>query len=91
MIGQKLSPILEEIESVLIEFTAQEIGPPKFTEDGFRGAAYIFFTVLMDKMWLLQEKEDITKEQRIAMVQEAGEKLKHFIKVYTDIDTHTLY
>ena len=92
MIGKKLSPILEEIEMTLLEFTANEhTGKPEFTDEGFRASIYIFMTVFMDKIYNLQEDENIAMEDRMNMVENAGNDLRNLIKKYTDIDTHKIY
>ena len=92
MIGEKLSPILEEIEMTLLEYNANEIVPqPNFTDEGFRAGIYIFMSVLMDKIYSLQEDENIAMEDRLNMVESAGKELRNLIKKYTDIDTHKIY
>ncbi len=91
MIGTKISPILEEIEDTLLEFEANVGMKPNFTDDGFRAGIKIFSSVLMDKIWELQEDENISIEDRIKMVQKVGEDIRKLVKTYTDIDTHKLY
>ena len=89
MIGKKLSPILEEIEMTLLEFTANEhTGKPEFTDEGFRASIYIFMTVFMDKIYNLQEDENISMEDSLNMVESAGKDLRKLVKTYTNIDTH---
>ncbi len=91
MIGKKISPILSEIENSIWEFEASVGIKTEFTTEGFRAATKIFMSVLMDKIWELQEGENITMEDRMNMVQKAGEDVRHLIKVYTNIDTHEFY
>ena len=90
-IGQKISPILEEIEDTLWEHEADELGKPDFDMAGFRAAAKIFMSVLMDKMWELQDKEEMPRDARSTMAKKAGEQFRDFVKTFTDIDTHELY
>lgn len=90
-IGQKISPILEEIENTLWEFEAYNGSKPEYTDAGFRSATKIFMSVIMDKMWKLQDKENITLEDRQNMALKAGEAVRGFVKTYTNIDTHDLY
>jgi len=90
-IGEKLSPTLEEVEKLLWEYEYHVGKRPEYTMDGFRGATKIFMSVLMDKIWELQECEKISMNDRINMVQKAGEDVRKLIKTYTDIDTHKLY
>ena len=91
MIGKKISPILSEIEDTLWEYEAAGGTKPEYTIDGFRGAIKIFMSVLMDKIWELQEEEGIPMEDRVKMVEKAGKDVRELVKTYTDIDTHDLY
>lgn len=90
-IGEKISPILCEIEDTLWEFEANKGIKPDYTIDGFRAATKIFMSVLMDKIWELQSNEKITIQDRISMVEKAGNDVRDLVKTYTDIDTHSLY
>jgi hypothetical protein len=90
-IGEKISPILTEIEDTLWEFEANNGQKPDFTDEGFRAATKIFMSVLMDKIWELQQDENISMENRCNMVQKAGEDVRKLIKTYTNIDTHERY
>jgi len=91
MIGKKFSPILKEIEDTLWEFEENNGGKPNYTQEGFQGAIKIFMSVLMDKMWELQEGEEISLADRLKMSQRAGEDLRKLVKTYTDIDTNDFY
>ena len=89
-IGQKLSPILEEIEGTLLE--AEAFGDkPEYTQNGFRAAVKIFMSALMDKMWDVQEKEKLDMTDRANMATKSGEEIRKLIKTYTDIDTFKFY
>jgi hypothetical protein len=91
MIGKRISPILEEIETTLLEFESNGGLKPDYGIGGFRAAIKIFVSVLMDKMWELQQDESITIEDRINMAQKAGEDVRKLVKTYTNIDCHKLY
>lgn len=94
MIGEKLSPILEEIENTIWEFEAIEENnscKPNYSTEGFRASIKIFMSALLDKMYDLQNEEDIKIEDRLNMAKKAGEDLRKLIKTYTDIDCHNLY
>jgi hypothetical protein len=91
MIGKKLSPILVEIEDTLWEFEANRGIKPEYTNEAFRSGIKIFMSVLMDKIWELQENEKITLDDRIKMVEKAGADVRELIKTYTNIDTQDLY
>jgi len=91
MIGQKISPVLEEIEATLWEFEYHSAVKPEYTMDGFRGGVKIFMSVMMDKMWELQDKDGISSSARIAMAEKLGNEVRSLVKIYTNIDTHELY
>lgn len=91
MIGKNISPILVEIEDVLLGFEVEIGTKPEYTDSGFRAAIKIFMSVLMDKMWELQLNEKILMEDRMKMAHKLGQDVRQMIKTYTDIDTHELY
>lgn len=91
MIGQRISPVLNEIEDVLWEFEDDKGTKPEYTIEGFRSGIKIFMSVLLDKMWELQEKENLSIEVRCSMAQKLGESVRKIVKMYTNIDTHSLY
>ena len=87
-LGKKLSPVLSEIEDTLLENYETK---PGFTDEGFRASIYIFQSALLDKMWELQEKEELSIEVRADMATKSGEAIRNIIKTFTNIDTHELY
>ena len=91
MIGKQISPILTEIENTLWEFEANRGIKPEYTTEGFRAATKIFMSVLMDRIWELQEAEKMEMQDRINMVEKAGADVRALIKTYTNIDCHKLY
>ena len=90
-IGIRISPILEEIEKTLWEFEVNVAEKPEYTNNGFRAGIKIFISVILDKMWELQEKENISIKNRTEMAQKAGEDIRNLIKTYTNIDSYNLY
>lgn len=91
MIGEKLSPILCEIESALWEFEELKGEKPNFTHEAFIATTKIFMSVIMDKMWELQEKDRIDMIDREKMSSKMGEDMRNIIKTYTNLDTHEFY
>jgi hypothetical protein len=91
MIGKKLSPVLEEIELTLLEYEANIGIQPEFTDEGFRAGIKIFSSVMLDRIWNLQESEDLSIDDRIKMAESFGNKIKEIVKTYTNIDTRQLY
>jgi len=91
MIGKKLSPILSEIESALMEFEINVAKPPEYTDEGFRASIRIFLSAMLDKMWKLQEDEGIDIDTRANMAEKLGSEIRNIVRVYTNIETHDLY
>lgn len=87
-LGEKLSPILEEIQQTLLENYEHK---PEFTMEGFKACLYIFQAALVDKMYSLQTDENIPLEIKLDMAQKLGEDLRELIKIYCNIDTHEIY
>lgn len=91
MIGEKLSPILMELEDTIVEFELDFGYKPEYTIQGFRAATKIFMSVILDKMWELQDWDKLAQYDREKMATKCGEDLRKFVKTYTDIDTFDLY
>lgn len=91
MIGEKLSPILLEIEETIIEFDAEVGNKPNYDNEALRSATKIFMSVMMDKMFELQMKEEMTLEVSCDMADKLGNELRVLIKKYADVDTFEFY
>ena len=91
MIGKSLSPILLEIEEIIIENEVNLGIKPDYSKEALRSATKIFMSVILDKMWELQKLENIDIEDSDNMAIKCGEEIRTFIKKFTDIDTHDLY
>ena len=84
MLGEKLSPIFEEIELAILEFDANAGLQPKYTDEAFRAICKIFMSGMVDKTWDLMEREDIPMNQREEMLKKflGGEEIHILIKTY---------
>ena len=91
MIGEKLQPILEEIENTIWEFEANVGIKPNYPDDSLKSATKIFMSVVMDKIFNLQNNEKMDMEDRLKMAEACGKDIRKLIKTYTDIDTHEFY
>lgn len=92
MIGEKISPILIEIENVLWSFEANNPGIPcGFSREDFRASLKIFMTIIMEKMFAMQASDNMPQEQREEMALKCGEELKKLVHTFTGIDTIKLY
>jgi hypothetical protein len=90
-IGEKIDPILQEIETALWEFEVYDTGKPCYPENSLKAATKIFMSVLMDKMYDLQDNENFIMNDRINMAIKAGEDIRKLVKIYTNIDTYDFY
>jgi len=91
MIGKKIQPILKEIEDTLWEFEAHSGEKPNFPEESLASATKIFMSVMMDKLYELNIKEEMDLETSSAMAEKCGEDIRKIIKVYTGKDSHDFY
>lgn len=90
-IGQKLSPILTEIEEMLIEHAAYDGSKPEFTDEGFRAGVQIFMSVMMDKLFAVQMSEGESIDKASNEAELMGYNIRALILQHTKIDTHNLY
>ena len=91
MNGEQLSPILIEIESALLDHQVFDGSKLDFSMEAFRAVIKIFMDAMLDKMWELQQSENISMKDRVAMAVELGNEVRKLVKIYTNIDTHKLY
>lgn len=91
MIGEKLAPVLKEIEDTLWEFEANRGVAPNYPDKALASSTKIFMSVMLDKMWKLQQKENMDMKVRGEMAQRLGEEIRKLIKTYTDIEIQDLY
>ncbi len=89
--GVNISELLSEVENGMWERDFMELGSVGYTEKGFRAGIKIFMSVLMDKMWDLQERSKLTMEERNKLALSAGKDIRKLVLKYTGIDTHDLY
>jgi len=90
-IGENISKALVKLEAVLIEYEDVIGDQPKLTMYGFRAAIKIFMVAISDKIWDLQNNEDMDILTRIAMAETVGKEIRELVKIYTNIDTTELY
>lgn len=89
--GEKISPVLVEIENTLWEFDLNVSKPAEYTDDGFKAAVKIFFSAMMDKLWKLQQEENMPIPDRYVMSNKMGEEINRLIKIYTNYNTKDFY
>lgn len=84
--GKMMSPILLDVELAIADYTTQIGTKPNYDKHALRSATNIFISVLMDRVWELQEKEEMDIDTRNKMAVSCGEEVKRLVKVYTDIN-----
>ena len=91
MIGEKLSPVLEEIEETLWEYEAYNGAKPNYTFEGFRAAVKIFMSAVMDKMYEKQAAEGMSLPDMEKAAEMAGYEIRALVLARTGVDTALLY
>jgi len=90
-IGEKIDPILNEINDVLWEFDTYVEEKPNYPLSSLNYATKIFSSVIMDKIMDLKLKENIPFIDVCNMAENAGKDIRKLIKIYTDIDTYDFF
>lgn len=89
--GEKLTPILKEIETAIWEHNIIFEGErPHYPDEAMRMAACIFTDVLLDRMWVEQERKGIPQDQRKLQAWNAGTVIRQTILKFTGLDTQEL-
>ncbi len=88
-LGEKLNPIFEEIAETLWEVEANNSSKPHdFPKSAMHYAAKIFSATLWDLAWQKQQRDDMSLDDRLDQVGEAGKAIREIILKYTGIDSH---
>ena len=77
-----------EIESIANQILLDFGNKPDYSNRDFLNTIIIFQSALMDKMFELQDKEEMTLDDRCKMAESCGESLKKLIHTYTGLNTH---
>lgn len=86
--GKIMSPILLDVEVAMAEYNKMVGRKPNYDRYALRSAVNIFISVLMDRVWELQEKEEMDIDTRKKMAQSCGDEIRRIVKIYTDLDTY---
>ena len=90
-IGEAIKPLLMIIENAIWNFEVEKEQLPRFDDDAFRAAIKIFATALIERIWILQENEHMSLDDRVKMALSAAKEVQKIVKVYANIDTKELY
>jgi hypothetical protein len=91
MLGKKLSPILVEIERTLWNHEAYVKTQVRYTDEALRAGIKIFSSVILDRMYNLQMKENMTLEQKKQMASYLANEINKLVKETTNINIKDLY
>ena len=89
-IGEKIGDAATFLSAALEEYNDTHETPPGFTDDGLFAIIDLFVSALMDRVWRLQEAENMDYADRMAMVESLGKEVRRIAKVYANIDTNEL-
>lgn len=78
----------EELEIIANSLLSQNGKKPNYSNRDFMNALIIFQTALMDKLYDIQDFDDMGKKERMDMAYSCGIDLKNLILTYTGLDTH---
>lgn len=91
-IGEELQPTLKAIEEGLWEYELNNHDlPHDYPDESIRSVIKILMSVLLDRMWRLQDKEGMSIEDRLGMARKLGEEFRQMVKTYADFDTYDCY
>ncbi len=88
--GEGISAVLNDMCNAVLEKAVSDNPRINFTDEGFFCLLYMYHTALGERMYDLQELENMPLDDRIAMAESLGKELRSLIKKYTDIDTFKL-
>lgn len=81
---------LEHSSNSILEDEANSCTKPNYTNRHFLNTLIVFKSALIDKIFDVQEYDDMGFEDRVKMVEKAGEELHKLIFTYTNLDTHKI-
>lgn len=91
MFAQKITPVLLELETAMLENHSRYMNNPDYPQEAMRAATFIFMEVLMDHMWKLMRSEQLSMKERETLAEEAGNEIHKLVLKYTEINTHKLF
>jgi hypothetical protein len=82
----QLKEEIEKIANSLLENDSK----PNYSKRDFMNILIIFNSALMDKMYDLQNEENISNQDRLKMAEKCGFDLHKLIHTYTNLNTHKI-
>jgi hypothetical protein len=78
--------LLEELANQQLELAVISNSPPNYSNTDLINACIVFNALIMDKMWELQEDDNMPFDDRYKMAEVCGNELHKFIHTYTGKD-----
>lgn len=85
--NKAINDCINEVFDMLVDYNASIQGTFGITDRAFLSTTYIMTTACMERMWDLQENENISQKDREEMAQAFGTELRLLIKKFTSVDT----
>ena len=93
---KKMRSYKNELEAIANDLLTQNAeakrgeNKPNYSNRDFMNALIIFQTALMDKMYDVQDYDDMSLYDRMQMAEICGNDLRKLIHTYTGLDTHNV-
>lgn len=89
--GEKLAPVLNDIENAILDHRDMFPGEPcSYSDEAFRSAISIFLDVAVDKMWEYHERLDLPQGARERAAKQFLDEFRMLVFRYCDIATEKL-
>ena len=85
---ESIEEVLLALEVIFVETSGKRFN---FSDDALRSALMTFVKISSEKMYELQDSENMAFDDSVNMVESFGKELRKLIKTYTNIDTFELY
>ena len=90
--GEKVRPILDELENAFVGFAAQFPGEQAgYNVDDFRAVICMFYAVALEMMWQYHDRLGLPMPDREIAVEKFANEIRTSIFNYCDIDTRKLF
>ena len=86
--AKNISPVMQELENAFLDVAEVK---QDYDLDTFRAGIYIFQSVIMDKLFDKQLRENISIENAMKEAEMTGYKIRALVLETTGIDTMELY
>lgn len=91
LFGEKLGPVLNDIEDTILEHRDMFPGEPcDYSDDAFRSAITIFLDVAVDKMWEYHERLELPQGAREKAAKQFLDEFRMLVFRYCDIATEKI-